>query len=142
MARLSQEEARRQVRGAGLRATGPRVQVLELLSRSDRPLSHSEVVEALGEGAADQATLYRNLLRLVEGKLARVASRVGGITRYELATAEPSSHVHPHFACRECGAVHCLPGTALSIPTDAAWRRALMGADLQIVGCCPSCAPD
>jgi Fur family transcriptional regulator, ferric uptake regulator len=139
MPSLTREEARRRVHDAGLRATAPRVAVLQLLTESARPLSHSEVVDALGNGDWDQATLYRNLLKLVDADLAHVASRVGGITRYEVRSEDDDPHLHPHFACRDCGSVECLTGAELTPPRDPAWREALLDAELQVVGRCPSC---
>lgn len=139
MAKLSREEGRRRLHDAGLRATAPRVAVLRLLSTAKRPLSHAEVVDRIGTDDWDAATLYRNLIKLDEAGLARVASRVGGVTRFEAHGEDEPAHVHPHFACRDCGDVICLHDTTLSIPKDEAWREALLDADLQVVGQCPSC---
>jgi Fur family ferric uptake transcriptional regulator len=139
MGKLTREEGRRVLHDAGLRATAPRVAVLRLLSDTDRPLSHAEVVERIGTDDWDAATLYRNLIKLDEAGLARVASRVGGVTRFEAQRADEPAHVHPHFACRDCGDVICLHDAALSIPKDEAWRDALLDADLQVVGKCPDC---
>jgi Fur family transcriptional regulator, ferric uptake regulator len=139
MSPMSRPEIRRRVREAGLRATAPRIAVLHLLSTSGRPLSHTEVVESLGRSDWDQATLYRNLLKLVDANLARVVSRVGGITKYEILEESNKPHLHPHFACRKCGHVECLVDSELSLPSDPRWREALIGADLQAVGTCPKC---
>lgn len=139
MSKLSREEGKRLLHDAGLRATAPRVAVLRLLSDTDRPLSHAEVVERIGTDDWDAATLYRNLIKLDEAGLARVASRVGGVTRFEAQRSDEPAHVHPHFACRECGDVICLHDATLSIPKDEAWRDALLDADLQVVGRCPGC---
>jgi Fur family transcriptional regulator, ferric uptake regulator len=136
---LSRDEAKRRVQEAGLRATAPRVAVLRLLAAADKPLSHSEVVEAIGKGDWDQATLYRNLLKLVEADLARVASRVGGVARYEARGDDDSPHLHPHFSCRTCGGVECLPQAKLTGPVDRAWHQSLAEAELQLVGECPAC---
>lgn len=139
MSKLSREEGKRILHDAGLRATAPRVAVLRLLSATDRPLSHAEVVERIGTDDWDAATLYRNLIKLDEAGLARVASRVGGVTRFEAQGADEPAHVHPHFACRDCGDVICLHDATLSIPKNEAWRDALLDADLQVVGRCPHC---
>ncbi|MGH1344574.1 MAG: Fur family transcriptional regulator [Nannocystales bacterium] len=139
MAKLSREEARRALHDAGMRATAPRVAVFRLLTDATRPLSHAEVVERIGTDDWDAATLYRNLIKLDEAGLARVASRVGGVTRFEAYGGDAPAHVHPHFACRECGNVTCLHDATLSIPKDDVWREALLDADLQVVGQCPSC---
>ncbi len=136
---MTRDEARRRVHGAGMRATGPRLAVLQLLTNSARPLSHNEVTDALGGGDWDKATLYRNLIRLVEGNLARVASQVGGVIRYEAQREGDEPHLHPHFACRVCGTVQCLPDTSISMPRDPNWQKALVDAELQIVGKCPDC---
>lgn len=124
---------------AGLRATAPRVAVLRLLHASTRPLSHSEVVDALGATDWDPATLYRNLLKLVEASLARVASRVGGVARYEARAEGDGPHVHPHFTCRTCGTVTCLPEARLAGPIGREWHQPLAEAELQLLGECPAC---
>ena len=66
-----------------LRATNARLGVANFLSSSDRPLSHSELVQELSEQYGDQATIYRTLITFVEKGLIRIASNVGGISRYE-----------------------------------------------------------
>ncbi len=139
MSKLTREEGRQILHDAGLRATAPRVAVLRLLSDAKRPLSHAEVVERIGTDDWDAATVYRNLIKLDEVGLARVASQVGGVTRFEAQTPDSPKHVHPHFACRDCGEVICLHGASLTVPQDEAWREALLDADLQVVGRCPTC---
>src|SRR5690606_1873947 len=83
MKSLSREALTRQLHDAGLRATPPRLAALRLLRTADRPLSHAEVVAELASEDWDQATIYRNLVKLVEARLARVATQVAGVTRYE-----------------------------------------------------------
>ena len=139
MGNLSSNDAKQRIHEVGPRATAPRVAVLRLLTASDNPLSHSEVVEALGSDAWDQATLYRNLLKLVEVDLARVASKVGGIARYEARGDDDSPHLHPHFSCRTCGSVTCLPEAKLAGSVDRRWNRSLQGSELQLIGDCPDC---
>lgn len=139
MIELSHDEAREQIQAAGLRATAPRVAVLRLLSRSVKPLSHSEVVEAIGTDNWDQATLYRNLVKLVETNLARVASKVDGMARYEARGEDGGPHLHPHFSCRTCGEVECLPEARLTGPVHRRWNRSLADSELQLIGECPNC---
>jgi Fur family ferric uptake transcriptional regulator len=139
MERVSTDEVRRRVQAAGLRATTPRVAVYQLLLESSRPLSHTEVVAKLNSPDWDQATIYRNLLKLVEAELAWVASHVGGVARYSPRTADDLPHYHPHFSCRTCGNVECLPEARLVAMVAESWREALAAAELQLVGQCPSC---
>ncbi|MEM9191350.1 MAG: transcriptional repressor [Myxococcota bacterium] len=136
---MTREDAKRSVREAGLRATAPRVAVLRLLASTERPLSHSEVVEAIGSNDWDPATLYRNLVKLAEVGLARVATRMEGIARYEARNEGDGPHLHPHFSCRRCGVVLCLPTAKLAGPVDRAWHESLAAAELQLIGECPTC---
>lgn len=138
--RASRETLRGHIREAGLRATAPRVAVLALLRGSDRPLSHGEVVQKLGTTDWDSTTLYRNLVKLVDSRLARIASTVNGVARYESDAGEDGDdHGHAHFACRDCGNVECLPDAEVSVSKGAQWRRSLRDAEVQIVGRCPGC---
>lgn len=139
MGGLSYEEATRRIRDAGLRVTPPRVEVLQLLARSKGPLSHSQVVMALKSDTWDQATLYRNLVKLVAAGLARVTSKLSGAARYEVCRDDEATYPHPHFYCRACGAVACLPAIRLVGSAEARWRPSLEQAELQIFGNCPGC---
>lgn len=139
METMTRDEARQRIHDAGLRATAPRVAVLRLLSETDRPLSHSEVVEAIGTDDWDQATVYRNLVKLVDVELARVASKVGGVARYEARAEGEPPHVHPHFWCETCGSVECLPKMKLTGSLGRRWSRSLEASELQLIGECPEC---
>ena len=139
MNEISRDEAKERIREAGLRATAPRVAVLLLLVKTTKPLSHSEVVDALGSDEWDPSTLYRNLQKLEEVGLARIASQVGGVTRYEARAEDEGPHLHPHFSCKICGAVECLPTATLAGPIARAWHQSIRGAELQLIGECPTC---
>ena len=136
---FSRDDAKQRIHDAGLRATAPRVAVLRVLATAHKPLSHTEVVEAIGSDDWDQATLYRNLRRFVEVDLARVASKVGGVARYEARGDDDSPHLHPHFSCRTCGSVECLPEAKLAGPVNRRWNRSLETSELQLIGDCPDC---
>lgn len=139
MSKLGLAEAKKRLHDLGLRVTAPRLAVLRAVAEAERPLSHAEVVERLGDaGVWDRVTVYRNLVALVEVKLLRVASHAGGICRYEVATGE--EHLaHPHFLCDDCGIVSCLPETEVVMPKKARWSKSLKAAEVQFVGRCPSC---
>ncbi|MEO1232700.1 MAG: Fur family transcriptional regulator [Myxococcota bacterium] len=140
---ISKDEARRLLRESGLRATGPRLGVLRVLSRSQHPVSHSDVLERLGETDWDPATIYRNLVKLRDAGLASVVSRAGGIARYVLAGAKGDSHDHPHFYCNACGRVACLPAElTASISMEGRWAASIQTATVQLRGACPDCAEE
>jgi Fur family ferric uptake transcriptional regulator len=134
------ERGRALLQAANARVTAPRLAVLGALATSPRPLSHGEVLEALRGQPWDQATLYRNLLKLVELGLARVATDVGGLIRYE-ATLGALARTHPHFVCKHCGKIECMPSVHVTLPIDeTGWSSAVRCAQVQLVGVCPSCA--
>lgn len=134
---MSLGEAPARLREVGLRVTPGRRALLELLDESVEPLSHGEAVERLGTRGGDPATCYRNLIKLVEVGLARVASTVGGTTRFE-STARVR-HEHPHFHCGACGVTSCLPETKVEAP-QGRWQAAVKEAELTFVGRCPDCS--
>jgi Fur family ferric uptake transcriptional regulator len=132
-------DIKQRLRELGLRVTAPRLAVLRVLASAERPLSHAEVVGILGEDISwDRATVYRNLVALVEVGLARIASHAAGIVRYELARGA-THDAHPHFLCDDCGVVSCLPEAAVVRPKKTKWSKSLKSAELQFVGRCPGC---
>ena len=124
----------------GLRATSPRLAVLQILHEAEKPLSHSEVLEKLGEIDWDPATIFRNLVKLREAGIAPVVSRLDGIDRYALKTSEGDAHQHPHFSCDDCGQLICLPGDITNTTAlESAWAKAVQQASIQLRGQCPDC---
>lgn len=133
-------DLKQQLRDFGLRSTAPRLAVLELLLDADRPMTHTDIVEQLGQEQWDQATIYRNLVKFVEVGLARVASEVGRMSRYELIRDDP--HPHPHFVCVSCGIVECMADVAISASAQSAWTDAIQSAQIQLHGICPECTAE
>ncbi len=124
----------------GLRVTGPRVSVLEALTRATHPLSHSEVLDTLGKTSWDASTTFRTLKKLVEEGLAVVASRVDGIDRYAFSENGQEPHEHAHFVCNDCGEVSCLPESVLpKVKSNNRWATSVQKAQMQLRGECPDC---
>ncbi|MGB0646061.1 MAG: Fur family transcriptional regulator [Bradymonadia bacterium] len=137
---LSKTEARSILTERNLRATAPRVAVMRILAASDRPMSHSEVLEKLGSMDWDPATIYRNLVKLRESGIAPVVSRVDGIDRYVLQTEQEDIHHHPHFSCDDCGQLTCLPDNITNTAVlEGPWAKAVQQASVQLRGKCPEC---
>ncbi len=139
---ISKDKARRLLREHGLRATSPRLAVLMLLSQAKTPLSHSQVVERLGETDWDPATIFRNLIKLRDVGIAPVVTRVGGVDRYALSGQDDvtNDHQHPHFVCDDCGQVACLPAQlTVSMADDGPWAESVAQAMVQLRGACPDC---
>ncbi|HEU5076717.1 MAG TPA: transcriptional repressor, partial [Polyangiaceae bacterium] len=85
-------EFRELLRENGLRATGPRVAVLEVLERLKRPMTHGEVADELGDSGFDRATLYRNLVDMTETGLLHRTDYGDHVWRFELT---PAQGAHP-----------------------------------------------
>jgi Fur family ferric uptake transcriptional regulator len=139
-------EAKQRLRSLGLKVTAPRLAVLHVLERAERPLSHAEVVTRVGDRLTtpdagwDRATVYRNLVALVGVGLVRISSHAGGIYRYEVAR-EAKDCSHPHFVCDDCGIVSCLPeAEVVTKKKIGRWSKSLRSAEVQFVGRCPSCS--
>jgi Fur family ferric uptake transcriptional regulator len=130
------------IRQKGLRCTPSRVAVLRVLAETDAPLSHADVIERLGPGDWDRATLFRNLTDLAEAGVLRRTDLGDHTWRYEWSegTHEPGSHAH--FLCTSCGDVSCIPGVKIELPTDPHLPGALRNAalDVQLRGRCDRCA--
>lgn len=114
--------------------------MLRTLMEADYALSHTQVLERLSTTDCDPTTIYRNLIKLRDAKVAVVVSRAQGIDRYALAPADGDTQRHPHFVCEDCGSVSCLPdeiSDLLSI--DGPWGRSVASARVQLHGTCPDC---
>ncbi|MEM9691873.1 MAG: Fur family transcriptional regulator [Myxococcota bacterium] len=136
----STEESRTLLRQRGLRATAPRLAVLRILMDAENPLSHTEVLGRLGETDWDQATIYRNLVKLRDARIATVVSRAEGIDRYALSGKHGGDHHHAHFYCEDCGRVVCLPAElTATMSLDGLWADSIHSAMVQLRGSCPDC---
>ena len=136
----SKDQIRSLLLNYNLRATAPRLAVIRVLSAAKRPLSHSEVLQRLGDMDWDPTTIFRNLVKLKEAGLAPVVSRLDGIDRYALKTDEGDIHQHPHFSCDDCGQLTCLPDHVTNTEAfDGPWAKAIQTASVQLRGQCPDC---
>jgi Fe2+ or Zn2+ uptake regulation protein len=126
------------LRRAGLRATRPRLIILDVLEQSS---GHRSIDELLGLLRArgvrlPRATVYNVIRSLVANGLVMVADTGPG-----RMLVEPVHSWHHHFVCRECGAVldvPCVVGAKPCLQPD------LAGAEVdeaQVIwrGRCPRC---
>lgn len=127
----SAEQLREQIRATGLRATSPRIAVLQSLGRELAPKGW------------DRATIYRNLIDLTNAGLVRRTDMGDHLWRFELreGTGDHATDEHPHFMCDTCGDVLCLPDESIEIKAARGAPRALRrkGLQIQIKGRCDRC---
>ena len=89
---------------AGLKATLPRIKILELLEASkDRHLSAEDIYKLLLDTGEDvgMATVYRVLTQFEDAGLVNRHHFEGGISVFELNQGEH----HDHILCVKCGKV-------------------------------------
>ncbi len=92
------------LREAGLKATVPRVKILEIMERSSvRHLSAEDIYKALLDEGEDVgiATIYRVLTQFESAGLVTRHHFEGGISVFEL---DQGKH-HDHILCLKCGKV-------------------------------------
>lgn len=142
--RPSAEEHRKRLRESGLRATSARVAVLNTLVAAKRPLSHAEVCDLVADGGFDRATVYRNLIDLVDAGVAKRTDIGDHVWRFELVDGAASHETegHPHFVCTDCGAVSCLPTGAVAVKAVRGAPRSLRKSakvEVHLRGLCDAC---
>jgi Fe2+ or Zn2+ uptake regulation protein len=129
----------------GLRLTGPRRAVLDVLAARPGPLSVAELHARLRPRRVNLVSVYRTVHLLEAVGLVRTADTSRGIQRYELA--EQFTGHHHHLICEQCGGVQDLDGCLLAEQTLAMLERELRrsqrfqltGHDLKLFGRCHRC---
>jgi len=91
------------LRKAGLKATLPRLKILNILERSGGHMTAEEVYKAMIEEGdeAGLATVYRVLTQFEDAGLVIKHNFEGGRSVFEL----DQGHHHDHMVCVECGKV-------------------------------------
>lgn len=143
-ANFQHETLRGLLREAGLRATPARVAVLGVLRVASTPLTHSEVVSQLDGQGWDPATVFRNLITLVEAGFARRTDMGDHVWRFEAvghAGDGAAAHEHAHFLCTGCGEVTCMPDLEVKLPRGGRVPHSVRAREVQIQlqGLCDEC---
>ena len=114
---MSASEQAARLRKAGLKATGPRVAILDAIERNRNHPSAEEIYEELTEShpTLSLSTVYGTLGAFARAGLVRKLSEVDGRLRVE-GTKAP----HDHAICRLCGAIFDIAPDPESAPTPPA----------------------
>lgn len=118
-------DARGILKGAKLRVTGVRLDVLAVLAESGQALNAQQVYDAVaarggGDASPDRVTVYRTLNALVDAGAAHKVDPGDRVFRFRLTDhahcdGHHHDHEHPHFVCDDCGTVECLEGAKVQI---------------------------
>lgn len=128
------------VRASGMRMTVSRRLVHAAVSRAPRPLSHAELVGALGDHGLEPTTVFRNLKALVAlGLVFRVRLR-DGVWRYGLRVDGDSVHergaaVALWLHCCGCNGLERLPPDSVVLPE----QEGAVVEEVYLLGRCSEC---
>lgn len=136
---MTADPFRDRLHDAGLRATKPRLAVLEALSASP----HADAAAVLSGvrdrvGHVSRQAVYDCLDALTAAGLVRRFRAIGAATRFELRTDD-----HDHLACRSCGALVDVPGVLHRLPRPPpADQHGFTIDEAEVVywGTCPACS--
>lgn len=129
------------LRTNGFRATPARLALLELLHKTQKPLSIQRIMQRLRSHHMDMATIYRSLNAFAEKDIVRCVELQHGHAHYELA----STGHHHHMTCASCGEVEDLHGLHGGEIEQQALKQSTQFASvsdhvLEVFGLCKSCA--
>ncbi|MES2998696.1 MAG: ferric iron uptake transcriptional regulator [Pseudomonadota bacterium] len=131
-----------QLREAGLKVTGPRLKILQLLERATtRHLSAEDIYKALLESGEDigLATVYRVLTQFKSADLVKRQNFEEGYFVFEL---NQGTH-HDHLVCIKCGKVDEFVDKTIERRQKAVAKRAaykMTDHSLIIYGVCRLCS--
>lgn len=120
------------------RRTKQRVALAEILERSERPLSVSELLESASEriDGLGIATVYRTVAAMLEAGEIDAVDLPGEPTRYERSN---KGH-HHHFSCEGCERVFDLAGCLENLRKLAPPKFKVRGHAVTLYGLCAGCA--
>ena len=128
------------LRGAGLRSTRPRQAVLGVLWGSGISLTPAELAARPEIESVDRVTVYRCLAALHAAGLVHSVVGMDGAVRYRAHDLHQRGCPggHPHFLCKVCNGMWCLPDQGLprvEVPSGAS----VDGKQLVMHGACAAC---
>jgi Fe2+ or Zn2+ uptake regulation protein len=105
------------LREAGLSQTTQRTAVMEIIMQANGPLSAAEILNRTDpRQKINKVTIYRILSSFKEHRIIRELPTDQGTNLYEIACRH--NPIHPHFYCKTCRIMSCLPPLTLSQAMD------------------------
>ena len=122
-----------------IKKTTPRVAIIQVLQKSNSPLSENEIRDEMGD-LYDRVTFYRSMQTMAEvGILHKIV--VDNVTvKYALNDCKKGAcehNSHAHFYCRKCNRLICLGHFEANVEIPEGWVGE--ESELLIRGLCDSC---
>lgn len=126
---------------AGLSRTAQREAVLSALIRADIPLCAREILEKIiWDCRINKVTVYRILESFRTAGIIREIPTEHGETFYEMACRH--NPLHPHFYCRICRNLSCMPATGITedwLQRFRSTNESIESIVVNLSGVCPGC---
>ena len=126
----------------GLDPTPHRLRIMEVIGNNSSPIGAQEIFTMVGRTVnINRVTVYRILELLVERGLVERLSGRGRSLLYGMAPCEHHP-AHPHFHCRNCGAMHCLQPFNLRVDikeVQCSFAGEIREVEVRIHGVCQNC---
>ncbi|MDR1659210.1 MAG: transcriptional repressor [Desulfovibrio sp.] len=134
-------EAENLCRQQGVRLTGLRRAILEILTSADFPIKAYDIIEHMRDKGkrVTPATIYRTLAFLLQNGLVH---RVNSLNAYVPCTAKHSNHVLLMFICSECQKTTEIDDQTLYNSMQARLKElgmSLQDSCIEIQGICKEC---
>ena len=124
----------------GLRCTRGQKRVFEILKSARGPLTHAQILARLRGTGLNRVTIYRGLESFVRVGLVHRAYIRERTWAFETADRCKEDRCHPHFTCRDCGAVACMTDVTVPLATGLPKGYIAKRQQVHIEGICASCA--
>lgn len=133
-------KAKRLLNTNQLKATPNRILLLQILSKSDKPVSVPELIQicAQNKQIPDEATIYRTIEQFYKTKIILRLDFHEGMFRYELA----SKKHHHHLICKKCGHIKPIYDQCLGISEQKIKKQYGFQVNqhtLEFFGLCQNC---
>lgn len=133
------EDGKKIIKSAGLRSTGARLSVLNVLISAKTALSHAEIIERLSDDYHyDRVTIYRVLEWLIDAHLIHRVPSDDRMLKFQVLLSK-TSHQHAHLHCIKCHKIVCMDEIQPSLPNQITTQFQIESIDMIIKGRCSSC---
>lgn len=139
---IDSDKAKELLTTNGLNRTKTKVEILVELSKSQTPLSVSEIHQQLGSDC-DISTVFRTVGQFKEKGLIKELNLGEDFFRYEVTSSDPHHHHHHHHVrCRTCGDIKLIEKCDISIFEKMISKLGYQKMEhyLEFTGVCAKCS--
>jgi Fur family transcriptional regulator, ferric uptake regulator len=111
----TEDQLRKLLNARNLRATRPRITVLQVLNRMPKPVSLRDVCEAMQPDPLDKSTVFRVLTDLAAAGILRRLELGDHTWRYERIRNRDDDEARVHMLCIDCGDISALTQRDLTL---------------------------